>query len=163
MRSRRTAVVLALLTIAVAVVFWRGWGGEAAAVRARLDSLIREVNSDSGDGLAMVARAANIGSYFTPDVVIDLGRGSARIEGRDMVMGMASRLQRRTSAFEVTLDDIEVKLVNQETADVHLTASFVQKNEPGAEPGEAREFALVMKKIAGSWQISSMTAVETLR
>jgi hypothetical protein len=163
MRSRRTVVVAAVLTIALAVVLWRGWGGEAAAVRARLDSLVREVNSESGEGLAMVARAASIGSYFTQDVVIDLGRGTARIEGREMLMGMASRLQRRTSAFEVRLDDIEVKLLNQDTADVRLTASFIQKNEPGDEPGEAREFALVMKKISGSWQISRMTAVETLR
>ena len=44
----------------------------------RLDALRDEVNASTKDGLGTALRAAQIGSYFTDDVVVDLGEGPRR-------------------------------------------------------------------------------------
>ena len=59
------------------------------------------MNASTKDGLGTAARAAQIGSYFTEDAVVDFGGGSRPIQGRETLMGMAARLQPRTAAFRM--------------------------------------------------------------
>jgi hypothetical protein len=80
-------------------------------------------------------------------------------------MDMAARLQPRTAAFRLDLDDVGIELVPGGTAaDVMLTASFVRRSiSTGEESRDAREFAVVLLKTDGTWRISRITAIDTLR
>ena len=156
-----------LLALAPAAWFaWRSRGSrDEREIRERIEALRNEMNASTLDGLGTLAHAAHIGSYFTEDVTIDLGRGATPIRGRETLMGMAARLQPRTAAFRVELDDISVELApGAKTADVLLTASFVQRSlSTGEESRDAREFSLVCQKTAGTWQIARVTGIDTLR
>ena len=160
----RGAVAVGLL--ALGVIAWRSRPtSDERAITARLDALRSEVNASTKDGFGTAARAAQIGTYFTDDAVVELGRGSPPIKGRDTLMGMVARLQPRTAAFRMDLDDVSVDIVpGGEAADVLLTASFVRRSiSTGEESLDAREYALVMNKAGGVWRIARITAIDTLR
>ena len=160
----RGAVLLILLT--AGVLAWRSRATpDQRAIRGRLEALRDEVNSSTKDGLGTAVRAAQIGSYFTEDAVVELGEGSVPIKGRETLMGMVARLQPRTSAFRMDLDDVTIDVVPAgDVADVLLTASFVRRSiTTGEESLDAREYALVMTKPAGTWQIARITGIDTFR
>ena len=165
--SRRAAGGALILALAAGSYFaWHGRGtGDERAIRARLEGLRAEINSSTTDGLGTVAHAAQIGSYFTDNLVIDLGEGSSPIRGRETLIGMAARLQPRTAAFRLELDDVTVEMVpGSAAADVTLTASFVRRSlSTGEQSRDAREFALACEKNGGTWRISRVTAIDTLR
>jgi hypothetical protein len=167
--SRRHAVrgVVLLALAAVTYFVWRTReSDDERAIRARIESLRDEINSSTVDGLGTVAHAARIGSYFTDDVTIELGEGASAIHGRDTLIGMAARLQPRTAAFRLEIDDVSVEMVpgGAAAADVLLTASFVRRSlSTQEESRDAREFALVCRKNAGTWRIGHVTAIDTLR
>lgn len=144
---------------------WRAYRStDEQVIRQRLEALTVEINSKVNDGLGTVARAADIGSYFTDDVVVDLGEGAAPIVGRTTLVGMTSRLERRTAAFRLRLDDIGVRIEPGGTsAAVTLTASFVQRAADAGESMDAREFDLAMNKVSGVWRIVRVTGVDTLK
>ena len=160
----RAVVVLALA--ALAVLAWRSREtSDERAIRGRLEALRDEVNASTVDGLGTSARAEQIGGYFTKEAVVELGEGSVPIRGRDTIVGMVARLQPQTAAFRMDLDDISVELVpGGADADALLTASFVRRSiSTGEESRDAREYALVLTKASGDWQISRITAIDTLR
>jgi hypothetical protein len=166
--TRRHAIggVVVLALAAIGYVAWRSrQSDDERAVRARLEALRTEINTSTTDGLGTIAHAAQIGGYFTDDVTIELGEGSPPINGRDTLMGTAARLQPRTAAFRLELDDINVELMpGTDAADVLLTASFVRRSlSTGEESRDAREFSLVCRKGAGTWRIARVTAIDTLR
>ncbi len=134
-------------------------------MRQRLDALTVSVNTTVTDGLGTLGRAADIGGYFTEDVVVDLGEDSAPIVGRATLVGMARRLQRRTTAFRLRFDDIGVRLREEgPSADVTLTAiSTLRDVGEGGESTDARELRMALTKASGTWRISRITAVDTLR
>ena len=155
-----------LVLVMAGVLAWRSRETpDERAIRGRLDALRAEVNSSTKDGLGTAVRAAQIGSYFTEDAVVELGEGSVPIKGRETLMGMVARLQPRTAAFRMDLDDVTIEIVSGgDTADVLLTASFVRRSiSTGEESLDAREYALVMTKAGGSWQIARITAIDTFR
>ena len=161
----RVCVVSALVLFGV-FAFWRTREGpDERAIRQRLEAFRAEVNASTMDGVGTAARAAQIGTYFTEDAVVDLGGGAVPIRGRERLMDMAARLQPRTSAFRLDLDDIGIEVVPGGTAaDVLLTASFVRRiMSTGEQSWDAREFALVLVKADGTWRISKITAIDTLR
>lgn len=147
------------------MAWWSRVTPDERAINARLEALRNEVNSSTKDGLGTAARAAQIGTYFTDDAVVELGRGSPPISGRDTLMGMVARLQPRTAAFRMDLDDVSVEVLpGGAAADVLLTASFVRRSiTTGEESLDAREYALVMTKAGGLWRIARITAIDTLR
>jgi hypothetical protein len=166
MRGRAGQVVLAVVVIGCGLIAWRIFaGGEEAAIHRRLAALVDRVNSPAGEGLGAVSHAADLGNYFTDDVVIDLGAGTSPIQGRMMLVGMAARLQPRLAVYRLSLDDINVELDDAEaTAQVQLTASFTTRSAAtGEDSVDAREFALVMRSESGTWRIARVTSVETLR
>lgn len=165
----RTSVVRGAVIVALAVLAYFAWRSRATdderEILARLGALRNDINASATDGLGTVAHAARIGSYFSDDVVIELGEGASAIRGRDTLIGIAARLQPRTAAFRVELDDVSVEMVpDAAAAEVTLTASFVRRSlTSGEESRDAREFALVCKKSGGAWQIARVTAIDTLR
>jgi hypothetical protein len=163
--SRRAAVVLACIAAAaVALWAWRSWWpDDKRDIRSRLHELADDFNQRSTEGLGAVARAARLGTYFTEDVVIELGQGSPPIRGRDTIIGMAARLQLRTSAYRLELLDVNVDLRSPTEADVRLTAAF--RSTGGASDGsiDAQEVALKMLKRSDEWRIGHVAAVDPFR
>jgi hypothetical protein len=153
-------LVAAAAVLAAAWFVWhRVTTAEPRAIAARLQTLCDEINS------AAPARPEQIGSYFTTDAVVDLGRGTAALNGRETIVNVASRLQNRTAAFRLELDDIGVTLSPDRTsADASLTATFALRTLPTAdESRDAREFHIALTKADGTWRIHRVTAVPTLR
>lgn len=159
--------VAAALAVALCVfLVWQRWGSaDERAVHSRLTALAADLNRPGGEGLAAVSRAAAIGDYFTEDVVVDLGEGTAPIVGRRTLVGMAARLERRTSDANVRFDDVGVKFDRGAgLADVSLTASFARAADASGQGSiDAREFALEMTQASGNWRIARASAVDTLR
>lgn len=149
-----------LLAVASSACSW----GEEAAIQSRLRSLAQEANSPPAEGLALVAHAASMGDYFTEGATVDLGPGTTVIEGRDMLIGMVARLQPRTSAYEVRLEDTVIQVADDgATAGVAVTVSIIPRNPAPGEGADPREFALNMAKSGGTWRIARVTAVQALR
>lgn len=166
MRQHALRALVALVLAGLAVFAWRTReGGEERTIREQIEALRTQVNASTVDGLGTAGRAAQIGSYFTDDAVVELGGGSVPIRGRETLMDMTARLQPRTAAFRLDLDDVGIELVPGGTAaDVMLTASFVRRSiSTGEESRDAREFAVVLVKTDGTWRISRITAIDTLR
>ncbi|HEU4936525.1 MAG TPA: nuclear transport factor 2 family protein [Vicinamibacterales bacterium] len=166
--TRRFVVPAAILVVLIgaAVFAWRTRETpNEREIRGRLDALRNEVNTSTKDGMGVALHAAQIGSYFTDDAIVELGEGAAPIKGRDTIMGMVARLQPRTAAFRMDLDDITIEMVpDSNAADVLLTASFVRRNiSTGEESLDAREYAVVMTKADGTWRIARITTIDTLR
>jgi ketosteroid isomerase-like protein len=161
--SRATALLLVLVVGAVAAFAWTRWTSDEAAVERRLHGLAAEVNESIIDGAGLRARSAQLGTYFTDDVVIDLGKGAAAIRGRATVLDMASRLQPRTSAFTLQLTDIGVVLApDRLSGSVVLTAEFTRRGG-GENAIDARELSLAVTRADGDWRISRLTVVEAFK
>jgi len=166
--TRRHAL-RSVLVLALAALAWWAWRSretdDERAIRARIEALRNEINASTPDGLGTLAHAAQIGSYFTEDVTIELGEGTSAIHTRDTLMGIAARLQPRTAAFRLEVDDVSVDMVpGAPAADVLLTASFVRRSlSTGEESRDAREYSLVCQKEGNTWRIARVTAIDTLR
>jgi SnoaL-like domain len=163
--SRRVQLILAALVVAgLGLWWWQGGSSREREVRALFDGFASEFNSGASDGIGLLARAAHIGEYFTPDVVIELGQGSPPIQGRETLMGMASRLQPRTSAFMLEFDDVNVEFSDPDHGEVTFTALFRRRSQgSGEESIDAREFAGEVVRSGGRWRVSKVVAVDTLR
>jgi hypothetical protein len=159
----RRSLLVAALVVSTAC----SWGDERRAIRQRLTAFVDLVNAGAsvGDGLPAAAHAARVAGFFTEDVEVNLGDGTAPITGREMLMAMALRLQPRTAAYRVAAEDVSVTLdPSGDAATVTLTAEFIRR-DPGAARStmDAREFALEMRLDEGAWKIAGVTAVPTLR
>jgi hypothetical protein len=160
----RSAMRVCMVSAAV-FVLGCNWWGESAAIRRQLNAVAELVNSTAADDPETVTRAARIGAYFTDDVEVDFGQGSAPILGRQMLVGTAIRLQPKISAFTFKLADVTVDLAPDKVhADVALTAQLIRRQVRGTEQAlDAREYALRMRKTEGVWLIARVKAVETIR
>ncbi len=166
MRIWRSRGFLAAVVAALAALAWLFWPeGDDRAIKRRLNELVEHVNASGAEGLGAVTRAAEIGAYFTDDVVVDLGQGTAPIAGRETLIGMATRFQPSTMSRLVSLEDVTVaKRQGAAIADVALTVTLTGPDaRTGEQTMDAREFALEMRKDAGEWLIARATAVDTLR
>jgi len=162
---RPTLVLAAIAVVILAWLSWRMlWPSDEQRIHRRLQAFAADFNAGTTEGLGTVTRAAKIGSYFTDDIVVDLGPGTPPIHGRDTLAGMAARLQPRTAAFTVELVDITPVVHDDGTADVSLTTAFKRQSlATGEESIDARELALKMKKVGGEWRVMRVTAVSAFR
>ena len=167
----RAVVVLGLAVLAVFAAWRTRETGDERTIRGRIEALRTDVNASTVDGFGAAARAAQIGGYFTDDAVVELGGGSVPIRGRETLMGMAAAGYQANSLtdahihYRLDLDDVGIEMVpGGVAADVMLTASFVRRSiSTGEESRDAREFALVLVKTDGTWRLSRITAIDTLR
>jgi hypothetical protein len=164
-RRAQAGLIVLVAVAAVGSWIWHTYASpEERAVRGRLDALAAEFNAATTDGLGTAIRAARLGQYFTEKVVVELGQGSPPIHGRETLVGMAARLQPRTAAFVLELDDVTIQLVDAARADVALTVVIRRRSmASGEESLDAREFSAEMQKDGGEWRISRVVAVDTLR
>ena len=163
--ARRTQIALAVAAVAALAAWW--WMGGSSAereIRRRVDEFVADFNASTTEGIGMVSRAARIGNFFTTDVVVELGQGSAPIHGRETLIGMAARLQPRTAAFVLEVDDLNVTVVEPGRADVTFTALIRRRSvASGEESLDAREFAADMVESDGAWRVKRLAAIDTLR
>ena len=164
--SRANIFVIAAAAL-VGVAAWSWWAGgfpEERQIRRRIAEFAEEFNNESGHGLAAMARAARLGQFFTDDVIVELGKGSPPIVGRETLMGMAARLQPRTAAFILTFEDVTVETLEEVRAAIGLTAVLRRRHvASGEESLDAREFTVELARGEGDWQIRRVVAVDTLR
>jgi hypothetical protein len=163
--SRGMLAGAAVLVAAVAAWYLTRADVEGADVQRRLHAFAADVNQSTTDGRTPEARGLHLASYFTDDVEVDLGRGSAPIRGRETVVGIAERLQPRTAAFSLKFEDMTVALSpGGDLADVHLTAEFIRRSiTTGEKWMDAREFTIALRRESGDWKIGRVTAVDTLK
>jgi SnoaL-like protein len=162
--SRRTSLLI-LAAVVGGVGVWRFWlPDDRRDVRRRLNAFAAEFNESTAAGLATVAHAARIGTYFTDDVVLELGDGAPPIRGRQTLIAMATRLQPRAAAFRLDLVDQLVTISSPATADVSLTAAFRRRSTAsGEESLEAQELTVRMVKLDGTWLVSEVRSVEAFK
>ena len=160
--NRRNAGIAAVVVAAGVWAWFVFWPSREARIERRLQAFAEEFNESTTDGLGTVARAARLGSYFTEDAIVDLGRGSPPLHGRETLIGMAARLQPRTSAFRLELLDMTVAIRSDDVANVSLTAAF-GRGPGGTESMDARELAITMVETGGEWRMSQVRVVETFR
>lgn len=157
--ARSCCVLTLVLSLACA---W--FDDERTEIRDRLRQLTERVNTVAPEGLGSVTRAAEIGMFFTDDVVVEFGEGSAPIQGRETLIAMATRLQLRLAEFRLDFTDANIQLAaDKQTADVTLTAEFIRRDPGARQQMDAREFKLQMRRENGEWRIARVTAVDTLK
>lgn len=163
MTSRRTLAIVAIAVLGL--LAWRYLlPNDERDVRRRLNAFADAFNETAAAGVAAVAHAARIGSYFTEDVVVELGEGAPPIRGRQTLIAMATRLQPRTEAFTLELLDQNVTISSPSTAEINLTAAFRRRSRGSGEDAvEAREFALRMVKTGGNWLVSEVRSVDAFK
>jgi SnoaL-like domain len=164
--TRRRQIAVLAVAVAGTLAFWMWWNAPTSAereVKKVFVDLVAEFNSGTTEGFGTIAHAARIGAFFTPDVVVELGQGTAPIHGRDTLIGMAVRLQPRTAAFAVELDDVNVEFRDAIRADVTLTAVIRRRSVESGDSIDAREFAAEVVNLGGGWKIGRVIAVDTLR
>jgi hypothetical protein len=165
---RRHGQIAGLAVAAVVVTVLWVWSTrqtpQEREIRARVDEFTAAFNAAAGEGLGGLAHAARLGQFFTDDVVLELGHGSAPIQGRETVMGMAARLQPRTAEFLLEVVDVTVAPGGEGEAELSLTAVLRRRSGlPRGESLDARELAVEIERHAGAWQVSRLVAVDTLR
>lgn len=161
--SRRIiAAAAAAVVVFLAWMFW--WRSDERAIRRELANLAADANAPAGDGLGTVSWAAQLGTYFTEDVVVAITPETTPMTGRHSIVGMATRFRPRFAAHTVALDDVTVQQrAERGIADVRVTMTLTPSAGGSREPIDARELALEMKKDGGRWRISRVTGVDVLR
>jgi hypothetical protein len=159
---RRAVAVGAAAVVLIGLWAWRTWWpSEPQQIRRQLLSFASDFNETTTAGLGTVAHAAKLSSYFTDDIIVDLGKGTPPIQGRETLIGMAMRLQPRTAAFRLELLDITVAMKSADSADVSLTAAFRRRSlGTGEESIDARELQVAMVKVNGEWRVSRVKTVD---
>lgn len=153
----------AVLVAAAAFWWWTSGSSDERKVRSLFYEFVEELNEGATGGFGTIAHIARLAEFFAPDVVVELGQGSPPIQGRETLLGMASRLQSRTSAFIFEMDDVNVEFTTPDHGDVTFTAVIRRRSESGAESIDAREFAAEVIRDGSHWRVSRVVAIDTLR
>jgi SnoaL-like domain len=168
-RTAQLKAVGIAAVLAAGVWGWHTWRpGDERAIRRQLDRLadtVNEILPEQAAGVGSVARAAQVGGFFTEDVVVDLGQGFAPMHGRETVIAMAARLPSGPGSFTLRFDDVTVTVDPATSlADVRLAATLTARNQSSGERTvDARELQLAMRKTDSVWRITHVTAVDALR
>jgi hypothetical protein len=161
------ATTLLAATVLLALLGWLVarwyWAGDEQAIRVALDELATSVSEPAGEGVEALARAARLGQFFAPDVVVDLGQPFPVITDRDTLMAMAANAHVPGQELEVRFVDVEVKVLpGGAEAVVHLTVTAAGTGRSFDRGLDARELEMGWRKRGGTWEIARVTGVETL-
>ncbi|HSL22001.1 MAG TPA: hypothetical protein VK886_10735 [Vicinamibacterales bacterium] len=153
--------VLALVAVAaIAWGAWRFWPNDERRIKRRLDDLAAVVNESPTDGLALIARTAELSDFVTEDVVLDPGIGAGPIHGRERLLALASRSPGGGGAFNLRFVDVSVD-VSGDVAAARLTALLSWSGASTEENVDAREVELELRD-TGDWRISRITVIRPL-
>jgi len=163
----RTLVRIVAILVALAAAYYAyRWcfPDDEAVIRTRLDDLAATVSHSSAEGFAQLTRAAKFGTFFTEDVVIEIGGGVASIRGRDTVMALAAKAQVPGEGFTIRFVDVTVVVdPSGLSALATMTATAQGRSLGDYQAIDARELEMGWRKVDGEWQIDRVTGVETLQ
>lgn len=158
---RIVAVVVAL--VAAYYAYQTLFPDDEGRIRAALDDLAAMVSQSGGEGFAQMARAAKLGSFFTRDIVVDLGPPFSPIRGRDTVMALAAKAQIPGEGFHVRFVDVTVTVdPSGLSAVVALTATVQGRSLGELQAIDAKELEMDFRQVDGDWLIDRVTGVATL-
>jgi hypothetical protein len=162
--------LLRLVTVVVALVaayYAYRWyfPDDEAMIRARLDDLAATVShSGGGEGFSTITRAAKFGTFFTEDVVIDIGGGFAPIRGRDTVLALAAKAQVPGEGFTIRFVDVSIVVdPSGLSALATMTATAQGRSLGDYQAIDARELEMAFLKTDGEWRIERVTGVEAIQ
>jgi hypothetical protein len=161
-----TRVVAIVVALAAAYYAYRWYfPDDEAVIRARLDDLAATVShTGGGEGFSTITRAAKFGTFFTRDVVIEIGGGFAPIRGRDMVLALAAKAQVPGEGFTIRFVDVTVTVdPSGLSALATMTATAQGRSLGDLQAIDARELEMAFLKVEGEWQIERVTGVETIQ
>ena len=155
---------MALVAATSAIWWWTAGTSEERQVRRLFEDFAEELNAGSTGGFGTLTHIARLSEFFHPDIVVELGQGSPPIQGRETLLGMVSRLQPRTAAFVLEMDDVNAEFTDHDHGDVTFTALIRRRSaDSGEESIDAREFAAEVVRSGGRWQVRRVVAIDTLR
>lgn len=155
----RLVPLTALALLTMAWMAWSVWPNDQRQIRRRLNALASVYNEQAADGLAVVARTAQMAQFFTEDVVVEPGRGAPPILGRERLVALAARVP--AGRQQLAFVDVSIHVAG-ESATTDMTASLsTEEAETGRREVDAREVALEWRR-GQEWQISRVRVVETL-
>ena len=157
--KRVTLITLALSACLAWFVVFRHDQDE---IRGQLSALISEVNGASAELSDTRARAARIGQYFTPDVIVEFGIGRSAIQDRETLVDVATRLLPRISTLAAALADTDVRVLDNGRADVTLTLVTHDRGSDSHDL-EPCELSLGFLKVEGAWRIRHVALVDLFR
>ena len=167
MTRRTLAGIYALVAAAAAIWWWSTGSSDERQVRRLFEEFAEELNDGTAGttgGFGTLTHIARLSEFFHPDIVVELGQGSPPIQGRETLLGMVGRLQPRTSAFVLEMDDVNVEFTDADHGDVTFTALIRRRTvDSGEESIDAREFAAEVVRSGGRWQVRRVVAIDTLR
>ena len=165
MRLLLRFVLIAVALIAAYYAYRWYFPDDEAVIRARLDDLAATVShTGGGEGFSMIARAAKFGTFFTQDVLIEIGGGFAPIRGRDTVLAIAAKAQVPGEGFIISFVDVTVTVEpSGSSALATLTATAQGRSLGDLQAIDARELEMAFLKVDGEWQIDRVTGVETIQ
>lgn len=146
-----------------ALVYWQFFPSDERRIRGRLDDLAETLTDDGAEGLAQVARIARLARYVTTDVTVDLGPTlNEQLQGRDMLVAAAGRVQQTARTVVVEFVDVQVSVTPERgEASTYLTGKASGIDERGETVTDARELEMSWRLVDGEWLIASVRAVET--
>ena len=158
---RIVAVVVAL--VAAYYAYQTLFPDDEGRIRTALDELATTVSQSGGEGLSQVTRAARFGSFFTQDVVVDLGPPFSPIHGRDTIMALAARSQIPGEGFNVRFVDVTVTVdLSGLAATASMTATVQGRSLGDLQAIDAKELEMAFRKIDGEWRIDRVTGVQAI-
>ncbi len=165
MRRVSSLIILAVALAAAYYAYRRYFPDDEAVIRARLDDLAATVShTGGGEGFSTLTRAAKFGTFFTQDVVIDIGGGFAPIQGRDMVLALAAKAQVPGEGFTIRFVDVTVVVdPSGLSALATMTATAQGRSLGDFQAIDARELEMAWRKNDGEWQIDRVTGVEAIQ
>jgi hypothetical protein len=162
---RATIRIIAIVAALVAAYYgYQTWfPDDEGRIRTALDELATTVSQSGGEGLSQVARAARFGSFFTQDVVVDLGPPFSPIHGRDTIMALAARSQIPGEGFTVRFVDVAVTVdLSGLAATASMTATVQGRSLGDLQAIDAKELEMAFRKIDGEWRIDRVTGVQAI-
>ena len=165
---RNTIRLIALLAaLAGAVTYGWRWlfPDDEAQIHALLERIADGVGGSGGEGdVTRLQRAASVGDEFDADVTVDAGAPFEKLRGRDAIIGTAARVNVAVRNLDVSFTDVTIQVDpagGRATANLTAEARF---DEAGSGRGvDARELAVAFTRSNGSWVVSAVTLVPTLR
>jgi hypothetical protein len=158
----RIGTPLTAIVLAGVIGLWL-WSIAPSRVEREVRRLVRDCVTDLNSAPPR-GDAARLAQCFTTDVVVDFGRRTTPIRGRDTLLSIVNRLQHRIAAFRIKIDDLHVEIIDTVLVRVTFTVSIVaRRSEFREELFDARAFAAEFRKSADGWRMSRLAALETLR
>lgn len=158
---------IAVVLLAVATGCYLYLHSDERMIKKQLAELTETVNKEAsespGNPINALTAAASFSKFFTDPCLLDMPVYTNRTSfTRKDISDRALMVRNRSALFVVDLDDLDMKRLENGSADLSATLS-VQYTMGGDEPFlDVQEIELTMLKEDGTWLISKVATVEML-